>query len=121
MRMALKKGDKIRKGKYMAPSVFEGRKITKVMWEEALYKYMHKTHIELKQLLQDPGQTPAFELMVISILTRAIGGGDPVRAEFLLKRMIGPVVEKIELETNDVSDQAKTEQLASKILEALKK
>lgn len=117
----LKKGDKIRKGKFVAPEVFETRKLTKTMFEEIIYKYMHKTHEELKSIIKEPGQTPAIELMVISIMARAIGNGDTLRSEFLLRRSIGVVTEKVEVKTEDVTDQAKTEAIANKLLEALKK
>jgi len=117
----LKKGDKIRKGKFVAPEVFEVRKLTKTMFEEIIYKYMHKTHDELKELIRNPNQTPAIELMVISIMARAIGQGDTLRSEFLLRRSIGVVTEKMEVKTEDVSDSKQTEALAQKLIEALKK
>jgi len=117
----LKKGDKIRKGKYVAPTVFEGRKLTKTMFEEIIYKYMNYSHEQLKKVLTDPGETPAIELMVISIMARAIGSGDTIRSEFLLRRTVGVVTEKVEVKTEDVTDQAKTEAIANKLLEALKK
>ena len=119
--MALKKGDKIRKGKFVAPEVFEGRKLTKTMFEEIIYKYMNKTKAELETLIKNPGNTPAIELLVLNIMARAIANGDTMRSEFLLRRSIGAVTEKVEVETNDVTDQAKTEKLAAQILEALKK
>ena len=119
--MALKKGDKIRKGKYVAPAVFEGRKLTKTMFEEIIYKYMDKTKSELENLLKNPGTTPAIELMVLNIMVRAIANGDVMRSEFLLRRSIGVVVDKVEVKTEDITDQAKTEAIANKLLEALKK
>lgn len=117
--MALKKGDKIRKGKFMSPAVFEGRKVTKVMFEEAIYKYMHKSHQELKELMTNPGDTPAFELMVVGILARAVIQGDVTRAEFLLNRIIGKVKDVVEIE--DTTNKHETEALAQKLLEAIKK
>ena len=119
--MALKKGDKLRKGHYIAPAVFEGRKLTKTMFEEIIYKYMDKTKAELEALLKNPGTTPAIELMVLNIMVRAIANGDVMRSEFLLRRSIGVVVDKVEVKTEDVTDQAKTAAIANKLLEALKK
>lgn len=119
--MALKKGDKIRKGKFVAPEVFEGRKLTKTMFEEIIYKYMDMTKLQLETLIKEPGNTPAIELLVLNIMARAIAKGDTMRSEFLLRRSIGAVVEKVEVETNDATEQKKTEALANKLLEALKK
>lgn len=116
--MALKKGDKIRKGHTIAPHVFEGRKLTKTMWEDAIYKYMHKPRHEIMALLKDPGPTPAFELMVISILARAVGGGDTTRAEFLLNRIIGKVPDIIH--HKDTTEDDKIKLMAEKLLEAAK-
>jgi hypothetical protein len=121
MIMALKKGDKIRKGKYVAPEVFEGRKLTKTMFEEIIYKYMNKTQGEIFALIKEPGQTPAIELMVINIMARAIGKGDTMRSEFLLRRSIGAVVDKVEVKTEDTTTQKQTDDLAKKLIEALKK
>lgn len=117
----IKKGEKLRKGHFIAPAVYEGRKLTKTMFEEIIYKYMHKSKAEIAALIKEPGDTPAIELMVVSIMARAIGNGDTLRSEFLLRRSIGAVVEKVEVETNDATEQKKTEALANKLLEALKK
>lgn len=116
-RNKIKKGSKIRKGFFIAPSVFEGRKLTKTMWEEAVYKYMHMPRQKLLDLLKEPGEIPAFELMVMSILARAIslGKNDTSRAEFLLNRIIGKVPEVFH--HKDTTSEDAVKMMAEKLLE----
>jgi len=118
--MPIQKGQKLRKGKEIAPTVFEGRRLSKTMWEEAVYKYMNMPREKLLNLLKDPGEIPAFELMVMSILARAIslGKGDTARAEFLLNRIIGKVPEVIH--HKDTTDEDNLKMMAEKLLQVAK-
>jgi hypothetical protein len=83
------------------------------MWEEAIHKYMAMSKGQLEALISDPGNLPAFEIMVISILAKAVRDGDVHRAEFLLARLIGKVPDQINIKdvTNDDEIKDKTEEL----------
>lgn len=70
------------------------RKLTKVRFEGILHKYLDHNKDELAKVLKDP-ETKAIDLCVIKILHEAIIRGDQRRLEFILDRLLGKVVEPI--------------------------
>lgn len=73
----------------------DARQLTKLELERLLNKYMVMTKDEVQEALKNPA-TPALELMIGSIVAKAVSGGDDKRLNFLLERMIGKVKEKVE-------------------------
>lgn len=113
-----KKGNQYAKGNTIAPQIFEGRKLTKLVYEEILHKYTNKPLRELQKLMADPGDTPAIEMLVVSILAKAMATGDHQRAEFLLSRLVPKVAETVRVE--DVTETEKAKIMAEKLLEIAK-
>jgi len=58
--------------------------------------YMQKSRIELKFAMNNE-HTPALELMVASIIWKAVAEGDERRFDFILNRTIGKVKEEIDI------------------------
>lgn len=101
-----KPGNQAAKGNTMAPTVFEGRKLTKVVYESILQKYLGFTLAMVQAAMTAP-ETPAIDLIVLSILSKAMKHGDPNRAEFLLSRLVG--------KTNDSKEPDKSSDMDSKV------
>ena len=99
-----KPGNQVAKGNTVAPTVFEGRKMTRVVYEAILQKYMGYTLKQVQDSMAHP-ETPSIDLLVLSILSKAMKHGDPVRAEFLLSRLVGPTKDSKEPEKTDTSDE----------------
>jgi len=59
---------------------------------------MQKNKVELKAAISSD-LTPALELMVASIVWKAIAEGDERRFDFILNRTIGKVKEEIDIRT----------------------
>lgn len=114
------KGNQAKKGKFMLEGQVAERRLTRTKLEEILQKHLHKSKQELMDVLKDPA-TIALELMVVSVLVKAINTGDQVRLQFLLDRIIGKIPEKIEMKTQDVTDEEKLKKMALDILEVAKK
>ena len=106
----------------------KARKLTQVKLERILNKYIYMDRAEFQLMAEKETGMPVLECLVVSILSRATLEGDEKRLEFLLKRLIGPVVERHELsgpngkpiETRDVSDLTDDE-LDARIAESLEK
>jgi len=105
------KGNQAAKGRTLPPEQHAIRKLTKVRLEEILHKYMDSTKDELKRIIDNPGETPMIELMVISVMAKGVTQGDQNRLDYLLNRLgnIGPVAQKVEFE--DKTDHAEIERL----------
>jgi hypothetical protein len=74
----------------------EARLINAGVFESTIYKYMMMPVDQLQIIAKDP-LTPAVDLVVIKILVKAIQEGDHARLEFLFKRTIGNVVDKLDV------------------------
>ena len=70
--------------------------------EACIYKYSEHTKDEMLRALKHP-DTPALDLVVLNILTKAITKGDQQRLGFLLDRTIGKVKERIITENLNVN------------------
>lgn len=85
------------KGRPKVPDdVKEARKLNQVEFERVANKYLYLTRDELKEAAEDP-DTTVIELLVSSIIVKAVEKGDQMRLEFLLNRLIGRVVDRIEV------------------------
>jgi hypothetical protein len=58
-------------------------------------EFLSKTKNELRRAVNDPDSS-ALEMMLASLMEKAIERGDPTRVNFLLDRTIGKVPDKIE-------------------------
>ncbi len=76
--------------------VKEARRLTQIDLERTVNKYIYHDKDELKAAAAEPG-TSMLDLIVISILAKAVQGGDPTRLDFLLNRVIGKVQDRIEV------------------------
>lgn len=76
------------------------RKMTAFEFTRIMNRLMEMTRTELVAFSKDERAT-SLELMVASILSKAIINGDANRAEFLLSRLIGKVTEVIEVSGPD--------------------
>lgn len=74
----------------------EMRNMNATEFETCIYKYFHLNIESLKKIFSNP-DTPARDLVVIKILTKAIEEGDYQRLNFLLERTIGKVTDRIQL------------------------
>jgi len=72
--------------------VKDGRIANRVQLERILAKFLGLGREELKAIMGNP-ETPAMELLVASILVKAITNGDYTRAAFLFDRAFGKVAD----------------------------
>ncbi len=66
-----------------------------------LQKIMNMNTREIQAMVEDE-QTPAMEMMIARIITKAINEGDPARLNFLFDRTIGKVMERREIELKPI-------------------
>jgi len=74
----------------------EARKLNQIELERIINKYLHMPKNDLQVILKSPN-IPMMELMVASIVAKAATGGDHLRLDFILNRIIGKVKDKIEV------------------------
>lgn len=79
------------------PDLKEIDKLTKDSYSRLLAKYMGLDREALEAIALDP-KTPALDLIVVSIISKAIKNGDNARLEALLQRSIGPVPKILDIE-----------------------
>lgn len=79
----------------MPRELLEAKRLTQAKFIELTNKYLHKTKEEIAASAKDPA-TPALEIMIASIIGRAITQGDHQRLNFILDRMVGKVADKVE-------------------------
>lgn len=70
----------------------QARTVTKLELERILNRFLTMTAQELAAAMTDP-RTTVLEAIVLTIATKALQGGDQVRLNFLLDRLIGKVQE----------------------------
>lgn len=73
----------------------EARKLNAVELERTLNKIIWMKKGEIKTLISDP-DTPAFESLIASIVVKGISGGDHMRAEWVVSRLVGKLKEHYE-------------------------
>lgn len=70
-------------------------KLTRTTLEATLSRFLSMRMEDLEKALSDP-KTPILELLIGKILQRGIEEGDSRRLNFLLDRLIGRVIDKVE-------------------------
>lgn len=66
----------------------EARKLNQITFERIANKYLFSNKSEITKSSSDPN-TPVIELMISSIIHKAVVEGDERRLEFLLSRLVG--------------------------------
>ncbi len=117
--MGFQKGNKLGKDRYMPEGLLAQRRLTRVRLEEILQKYLGTPLTKLKELIKDPGDTPAIELIIVSVLAKSITHGDQHRLEFLLNRIIGKVPDKVHV--TDETDHEEIERLKAEYKKIMNK
>jgi hypothetical protein len=74
--------------------LLEAKKLTQIEFERIVNKYLFEGKQKLAQAAADPGTT-VLELLIGSIIHKAVIEGDEKRMEFLLNRIVGKVTERI--------------------------
>lgn len=64
------------------------KKLSTVKLKLIIHKYLQKTVAQLKKISQNP-KTPAIDMMVISVIIKAISTGDHMRIQWFLERIFG--------------------------------
>ncbi len=82
--------------KRIPPDIERARHLTQVELERAINHYFFMDRIELKAALSDE-KTPVLELIVGTIMAKAITAGDHQRLEFILGRMLPKLKERLEI------------------------
>lgn len=72
----------------------ETRKLTQIEFERIANKYLFARKDEIAKSSADPN-TPVIELLVGSIIHKAVVEGDERRLDFLLSRLVGKVVQPL--------------------------
>jgi len=74
----------------------EARKINQIELERIFNKYLYMDRAEFQEQAEKTTGMPVIECMVVSLLARGTLEGDEKKLEFFLRRLIGPVVERLE-------------------------
>lgn len=83
------------KGAQRIPAdIKEARKLNQIEFEKIANKYLYSTPDQIKKVTQNP-DTPVLDLLITSILHKAVVEGDEKRLEFLLTRLLGKVPDKV--------------------------
>jgi DNA-binding sugar fermentation-stimulating protein len=86
------------KGRTRLPSeIVEARKLNRDSLEVALNKYLHMKRDALQAAIKNP-DTPMLDVMIASIIAKAVQTGDNTRLDFLLNRTIGRIKEVVHVE-----------------------
>ena len=113
---------KVRGKKALPADLRKARELTKANLEGLLNKYLWMTKNELESILskQNP-DVPMIEMMIGSIVHKALVEGDPKRFDFILNRTIGKVADKIDLNAfSENLDKAGEAQIIDLGIEAVK-
>jgi hypothetical protein len=84
--------------------LYDARKLTKARLEGLLNKHLWYTKDEAKSVVVDP-ETPMLEILIASIVNKAIVQGDEKRLNFILDRLIGKP--EVEVKINDYMEKLK--------------
>ncbi len=76
------------------------RKVNRAEVERLLNKFLIMGPLELNEFKRDPKAT-MLELMIHSIVVKAVNSGDQQRLDFLLNRLIGPVKQQLQVELSN--------------------
>ena len=79
----------------------EARSLNQYELERIINRYLHMTKGELVAAIKNDA-TPMMEVTVASIVLKAASGGDHLRLDFILNRLIGKVKDKVQIEDSRV-------------------
>ena len=79
----------------------ETRSLNQYELERIINRYLHMTKGELVAAIKNDA-TPMMEVTVASIVLKAASGGDHLRLDFILNRLIGKVKDKVQIEDSRV-------------------
>lgn len=100
---------KFKKGEMANPGVrnlpfsrdlIEVRKLTRREFQIAANKYLFMNSREIKSLMEG-GTVPMLDMMIMSIMWKAVQEGDERRFNFLLDRLIGGTVKRIAVRADE--------------------
>ncbi len=93
------------KGAPIQPERVKALKIyTKEAILESINSYMGMTKSQISERINDP-QTPMIDLLIGTILAKAVANGDPHRFDALLNRVIGRVKDETDIKlTADITE-----------------
>lgn len=86
------------------------RKLTAAEFERAVNQYLFQDRNAVAQAAANP-QTPILELLITSIIHKAVSQGDEKRLAFLLDRILGKVANRIEIDPVTLKKVEEAEQL----------
>jgi hypothetical protein len=75
------------------------QKLTRTKFRAITMRYLGHTRGELESIARNP-ETPAIDMVVISILIKAIKGGDEKRLNWFLEQLFGKLTENKALDVN---------------------
>ena len=75
----------------------QARKLNSSEFERLLNKFLYLTKNEILKICQDE-RTPIIEILIGSIVIKAIENGDQTRLAFILERLLGKPKDKLTLE-----------------------
>lgn len=81
----------------MPEELQKANKLSAKKFIEYVNRYINMDREEIKEDMKRPGAT-MLELLVAGMISRAVSQQDPVRANFILDRTIGKVIDKMEIE-----------------------
>lgn len=113
----LKKGDKIRKGKFLSPQHFEKKRITAELFVGTLSECLNMGVEELRKMANDTTLS-GMKMAMVRAMLRSAEKGDYDTLEKMGQRMIGKVPEQIKFE--DTTDSAEKERMAKLLLDIAK-
>lgn len=79
------------------------RKLTRIEFDRIVNKFLYSDKAEISRISSDP-KTPLMELLIASIIHKAISQGDERRLNFFLDRLLGKVKDQVEMTGKDGSD-----------------
>lgn len=95
------------------------RKLTAIEFERAVNRYLFEDRSVVAKAAADPN-TPVIELLITSILHKAVSQGDEKRLGFFLDRLLGRVANRIEFDPETLKRIEDAEKLKAMPTEQLK-
>ena len=93
--------------------IVEGRKLNQIEVVRIFNEFSNYSAAQMRDLLNNP-ETKAFELLIGKIMFEAIKHGDHQRMNFILDRMVGKVVDRMDVTTAGESikvDKSNTDEI----------
>jgi hypothetical protein len=88
----------------LPPEIKEARKLNQFEVEMSLSNHLRMNRAEISRVIKDP-DSRMLDILVASIIAKAVQTGDAARLDFILNRTIGKVKEQIEITDSRVEIQ----------------